>query len=137
MTDLPKATRIAASRDRMMRQITKYEGFTPLPSPSPEEVARFRLANEILAERRRQIIAEGYQPATDDAYVEGELAQAGATYALSAAEISDAHAFWPWHQHTYRPGNPRRDLIKAAALIMAEIERLDRVTVQANPEQGE
>lgn len=133
--DFPAMPRISATGDTIKPVTTTApQTFTPLPSPSPEEAARFCLINEILVERIRQISGEGYQPATDDTYVEGELAQAAATYALSAAEISGAHAFWPWHMHTYRPGLPRRDLIKAAALILAEIERLDRLTAQPKGE---
>lgn len=35
---------------------------------------------------------------------------------------------WPWPASSpFKPSDPRRDLIKAAALIVAEIERLDRM----------
>jgi hypothetical protein len=37
-------------------------------------------------------------------------------------------ARWPWSQDWWKPTNPRRDLVKAGALIAAEIERLDRAT---------
>jgi hypothetical protein len=33
---------------------------------------------------------------------------------------------WPWHDDWWKPKDRRRDLIRAAALIVAEIERLDR-----------
>lgn len=33
---------------------------------------------------------------------------------------------WPWDWAWWKPKNPRRDLVRAAALIIAEIERLDR-----------
>ena len=36
---------------------------------------------------------------------------------------------WPWHRQWWKPKNARRDLVRAAALIVAEIERLDRATV--------
>lgn len=124
---IPKATSIATGAP-MTRQHEPHDSraFITLPPPSDEEIERIGVGIEIAQERNRQIMTKGYQPETDDAYVEGELAQAAATYALTAADISGAHAFWPWHQHTFRPGDPRRNLIKAGALIMAEIERLDR-----------
>lgn len=128
MTKIPAVTHIAASGATFDRKAQQHEahGFTPLPPPSPGDVARFCISSAVMCERERQINGEGYQPETDDAYVEGELAQAAAAYALTAADIGGAHTFWPWHQHTFRPADPRRNLIKAAALIMAEIERLDR-----------
>lgn len=33
---------------------------------------------------------------------------------------------WPWDESWWKPTNRRRDLVKAGALILAEIERLDR-----------
>ena len=35
--------------------------------------------------------------------------------------------FWPWDGNRWKPSTPRNDLIKAAALLIAEIERLDRI----------
>jgi hypothetical protein len=35
---------------------------------------------------------------------------------------------WPWADKDWKPKDRRRDLIRAAALIVAEIERLDRAT---------
>ena len=34
--------------------------------------------------------------------------------------------FWPWRRPRFRPGGPRDNLVRAGALILAEIERLDR-----------
>jgi hypothetical protein len=36
---------------------------------------------------------------------------------------------WPWDLKWWKPTTPRRDLVKAAALIVAEIERLDRAAL--------
>lgn len=82
---------------------------------------------DVLAERRRQIEVEGRTPETDDRYCAADLALAGACYALSAGgKDAAAESFWPWSDRWWRPTNPRRDLVKAGALILAEIERLDR-----------
>ncbi len=35
--------------------------------------------------------------------------------------------FWPWFAQWWKPGDRRRELVKAGALILADIERLDRV----------
>jgi len=36
--------------------------------------------------------------------------------------------FWPWHDG-FKPKGKRADLVRAAAFIIAEIEKLDRTTV--------
>lgn len=90
---------------------------------------------EIAAERRRQIEVKGFTPEHDDKHHRnGELAEAGASYALHAA-LTDLQRikkgnklpkFWPWQDWWWKPKGRRRDLIRAGALIVAEIERLDR-----------
>lgn len=88
--------------------------------------------DEIVAERKRQIEAEGFDSGHDDAEHSGrELAQAAGCYALWAGGFkhiinSGVPRYWPWSKSWWKPKNPRRDLIRAAALIVAEIERLDR-----------
>ena len=84
---------------------------------------------DVLAERKRQVIAEGWTPGHDDEYEHGELADAAGCYALSS-ELFDCAGEpprpWPWPDEWWKPTNRRRDLVKAGALILAEIERLDR-----------
>lgn len=102
-------------------------------SLSPE----ISIVDEVIKERRRQIEDEGFTTLHDDKYDHGELARAGASYAVHSGftwfdpyvRISNqkkAPSFWPWPSKWWKPKDPRRDLIKAAALIVAEIERLDR-----------
>jgi hypothetical protein len=38
--------------------------------------------------------------------------------------------FWPWSIDWCKPGDRRQNLVKAGALIIAEIERLDRAALQ-------
>lgn len=86
-------------------------------------------AADVLAERKRQVTAEGWTPGHDDEYEHGELADAAGCYALSS-ELFDCAGEpprpWPWPDEWWKPTNRRRDLVKAGALILAEIERLDR-----------
>jgi hypothetical protein len=35
---------------------------------------------------------------------------------------------WPWLSKWWKPKDRRRDLVRAAALVIAEIERLDRAS---------
>lgn len=84
----------------------------------------------VLAERERQKTEEGFQPEHDDNLPEGELARAGACYALwrgGFARGSIRTQIWPWRGLMMRPYNLRRDLVRAAALILAEGERADRM----------
>lgn len=86
-------------------------------------------AADVLAERRRQV-SIGCKQESDDRYVGGELASAAGSYALHAHEapsdLKGAPAWWPWDDQSFKLTNPRRNLVKAGALILAEIERLDR-----------
>lgn len=106
--------------------------FEPL-EPAPVTLAG--AAKDVLAERQRQISAEGWTPEHDDAHINGEMAQAAACYTLNAAGwLTEAlRGCWPttWACAWFKPTDPRRDLVKAGALIIAEIERLDRAALRA------
>lgn len=81
---------------------------------------------DVLAERARQIEAEGWTPEHDDAeHVAGELALAACCYCV--ADEGDAPpAVWPWALGWWKPKSRRRNMVRAAALLLAEIEREDR-----------
>ncbi|HFX0821111.1 TPA: hypothetical protein ACJYBF_004344 [Pseudomonas aeruginosa] len=88
---------------------------------------------DVQAERRRQITAEGWTPEHDDEHDNGEMARAAACYALAGSSApNDGTAAllvslaWPWDEQWWKPTTTRRDLVKACALGLAEIERLDR-----------
>ncbi|RUI34569.1 hypothetical protein [Pseudomonas aeruginosa] len=82
----------------------------------------------VLVERRWQVEAQGWTPEGDDGYVNGQLAAAAACYALWAAGVPMElwERLWPWDRKWLRYGTPRRMMVKAGALALAEIERLDR-----------
>jgi len=86
--------------------------------------------SDVIAERRRQVGVEGFKLLRDDAYVSGELSVAAACYALSASgwDPNAVQGLWPksWSVTWWKPTTPRRDLVKATALMLAEIERRDR-----------
>ena len=84
-------------------------------------------ARDVLAERRRQIEVEGWTPDLDDEYYRMELAAAASCYASPRYYMgSQTPTNWPWKAAWWKPTSHRRDLVKAGALILAEIERLDR-----------
>lgn len=87
---------------------------------------------DIAAERRRQIEAEGWTPEHDDEHQAGQLADAAACYALYNFPRVIRTRFWPWAQEWWKPKDFRRDLVKAGALIVAEIERMDRAAANSS-----
>ena len=96
---------------------------------------------EVAAERRRQVDEEGWTPEHDDVHIDCSLASAAATYALPyAGAITRADRnlpiMWPWDASSWKPHGRRRDLVRAAALIVAEIERLDRAARAKAPGDG-
>lgn len=89
---------------------------------------------EIVAERQRQQRKEGFTHDHDDTHNSGALALAGAAYAISGSgsdtNFKHARMNWPFEPEWFKPQDGRqRNLVKAAALIVAEIERLDRRAV--------
>lgn len=87
----------------------------------------------IAAERQRQIEQEGWHEGHDDEHDNGSLAGAAAAYALCAQEqaLGEAGPFappdcWVWHLSWWKPKDQLRNLVRAGALIAAEIDRLQR-----------
>ena len=81
----------------------------------------------VISERQRQRAIEGWTSEHDDAYQNSELADAAACYAINAHNQGfSTPAHWPWDPEWWKQSGPRRDLVKAGALILAEIERIDR-----------
>jgi hypothetical protein len=88
---------------------------------------------DVLAERQRQMAVEGWTPEHDDeTYSTEELAFAAVCYA-TADEGDAPPAVWPWPWAWWKPKDRRRNLVKAGALILAEIERLDRAALRPTP----
>jgi len=96
-----------------------------------------RIAMELQLERRRQITEEGFNPKHDEQHGGGELAKAAAAY-IAGALFGRAFAigFWPWDPAGFKPKDPRRDLVRAGALVIAAIERLDREALAQGEVEG-
>lgn len=90
-------------------------------------------AEMIVAERQRQIEREGWTAEHDDEHNDGELLDAAHCY-LETVRLFHLTPFnprsfdWPWELAAWKPSSddPIRNLVKAAALIAAEIDRLQR-----------
>lgn len=95
----------------------------------PGEPTLSRAALDVLAERRRQVEEEGFTPEDDDKFRHSSLASAAGCYAMHtlAYPAGDPPSFWPFGISWWKPSpDERRNRVKAAALLLAEIERLDR-----------
>lgn len=95
----------------------------------------FGIGVELIAtERERQITSEGWSAAHDDEHDACELNIAADCY-LTTAHLTavggcgpdDCPDHWPFDESWWKPSDdPIRSLVKAGALIAAEIDRLQR-----------
>lgn len=118
---------------------------TPTRAPGSIQHHMRMALHDVESERLRQVRAEGWTPSHDDEHTDGELACAAACYAMppdledrSVINIDRPNVacppdLWPWGPEAWKPTTRRRELVKAAALILAEIERIDRA---ATPKPG-
>ena len=84
---------------------------------------------KIIGERARQLTQEGYTPEHDDEHTEGQMALLAAAYALEsrglgyewlAEQTRRVVKSYGWD---FKPKDPIQDLVRAGALILAELER--------------
>ena len=89
---------------------------------------------DVLAERQRQIDVEGWTAEHDDKYNSAQMGHAAKAYADPFNTCSAGHdvmqayppSAWPFGSDWWKPKTYRENLVRAGALIIAEIERLDR-----------
>lgn len=91
----------------------------------------------ITEERQRQVEVEGWTLEHDDHHKWGELAKAAACYAVygTDAEVyENGDPAWPWSSEWDKRSNADgglHNLVKAGALIAAEIDRMQRLEAQS------
>lgn len=110
-----------------------YSGDRVVFLPKTEQPQRQQTAIELIqAERERQISDEGYSESHDDRWLHDQLPIAAMVYASPAYLRPRVKCFWPWDNDYYKPNESLtidgriRELVKAGALIAAEIDRLNR-----------
>lgn len=165
MTDLKKRSAAECVLCATGAKVKQIAGVWLHPDPNGGlplkcEARRIRLpqsgmtqaAQDVLAERCRQIESEGWTPEHDDGHDDGSMAMAAVCYATPEPlfrkdKRANATIYvdpWPWGDQwdKRKSGNVvadpaersdaeyRRDLVKAGALILAEIERLDRAAAE-------
>jgi hypothetical protein len=94
-----------------------------------------KAVEDVVAEWQR--LEEIGLPPKNRRYRPSDLPKAAAAYALAGvqryAREGWPELFWPWPRTRFRLGAPRDNLVRAAALIIAEVERLDRLAVRPTP----
>ena len=91
-----------------------------------------RGAELIAAERRRQIEAEGWTPEHDDEHDGHDLTLAAESYLWATrlqqlGSTAPMPTMWPWAESWWKPSDDQvRNLVRAGALIAAEIDRIQR-----------
>ena len=85
---------------------------------------------KIKEERQRQISGKGYTAEHDDTHKHGKIADHAA--ALATTWLNCVDTIYPYSDEAIKMGLKKQDretqLIKAGALIIAELERLERLT---------
>jgi hypothetical protein len=85
-------------------------------------------AERIAAERARQIAMENYSLAHDSEHDDEQLLDAALCYidGQTLASYPATPPNWPWEASSWKPtpDDRVRELVKAAALIAAEIDRM-------------
>jgi len=123
-----------------------------LPADVEPEAEQSEGVRLIAVERTRQIQAEGWSAEHDDTHTAEELARAAAVYAWPTPRPLEVKRMWPWDRSWFKPAIPggriafpeaytdderraarMRDLVRAGALIAAEIDRLSRQSVASSP----
>jgi len=78
---------------------------------------------DVMFERKRQVYVLGFDAPHDDNWNRGELKEAAIVYIDKHLKRSR----WPFGEFWYRPKDERQNLVRAAAMLIAEIDRLDRI----------
>jgi hypothetical protein len=90
---------------------------------------------DVLAEREHQIVDLGYGSDHDDEHAANELPQAAGAYMMNVAArlhpgdgtgYIEPPPWWPWDAIFWKPKTVRDDLVRAVALGLAAIEKMDR-----------
>ena len=111
-----------------IKDMLDEEDRNPPPRHDPGLVIAMAM---IKVERERQVDVEGWTPEHDDKHSAGEMAMAAAAYCV-ADKVRDPGRspylalLWPWSADWWKPKSRERDLVRAGALIVAELQRLFR-----------
>lgn len=111
------------------------------------ELARRRSTVSVMTERLEQIFKHGYDQAHDNEHPLINLVLAASCYGGVAFSVLYGNSplaaqryyapVWPWQPESFKPRDTRANLVKAAALLLAAIDRLDATATDAPLVEGE
>jgi hypothetical protein len=88
---------------------------------------------ELIEMEREHQIERGFDTKNDAVYTSNELIDAAEAHMSHGVQDDDyCLATWPWDYQFFKPTSRLENLVKAGALIAAEIDRLQH----ANPTDG-
>jgi hypothetical protein len=107
-----------------------------------EVTVREKVLREVLDERNRQINSKGYDEHHDNVYTQNELIRAADSYVSNVIQRGwvynennpekyqkeEVPEYFPFDDCFWKPENPRKDLVKAVAMLIAELERIERMS---------
>ena len=99
---------------------------------------RTTIIGNIIRERMRQVQELQYTPEHDDKWTNNELVDAAGCYMLNINVVPPAlieTTCWPFHHSQYKPKDRISDLTRAAALLVAEMERIMRAQDRTTTEE--
>ena len=89
-----------------------------------------RAVCDVLKERRHQIMEHNFDAKHDDLYEKNELTFGALSYLFAVVydyEPAQVPVLWKWHKSWWKPRSKRENLVRAIALAIAELERIDRL----------
>lgn len=114
-----------AGRDEPCTEFRLMATIAPAETPPARNSLRL-----IAQERQRQISVEGWTPEHDASHRWGQMSIAAACYAVEGTDASVSYpnddpegSGWPWGADWWKPKDRVRNLVRAGALIAAEIDR--------------
>ena len=91
----------------------------------------------IAAERQRQLDKEGWTAEHDAKHGMGQLVDAARCYCGAFNEHASQSRNWPWGAKWWKPQDRVRNLVRAGALIAAEIDRVQNIPLCGKNEKGQ
>lgn len=113
---------VAATYHTVGQLIDDYATAAAMPDVALQAMIALQL---VIQERRRQIAVEGFDAEHDDCHTNKELARAAVCYAVPTG-FYPGGGIWPFEESWFKPTGDKKDIVRAIALLLAELERILR-----------
>jgi hypothetical protein len=113
---------VAATYHTVGQLVDDYATAAAMPDVALQAMIALQM---VIQERRRQIVTEGFDAEHDDTHTNSELARAAVCYAIPT-NFYPAGGLWPFETDCFKPTEDKKDIVRAIALLLAELERILR-----------